>query len=72
MDKKEWKGTQIFWEVAPEDAVTQVTMRHAGLNPALECFTGCEAGWNFYFGRSLVKLFAEGYGLPDRMGTEAA
>jgi Activator of Hsp90 ATPase homolog 1-like protein len=71
-DKTEWKDTKVVWDLATANGVTQVTMTHAGLTPAVECFKGCEAGWNFYFGKSLLKLFTDDTGLPDQMGTAEA
>ena len=71
-DKTEWKDTKVVWELATANGTTQVTMTHAGLTPAVECFNGCEAGWNFYFGKSLLKLFTDDRGLPDRMGAADA
>jgi len=66
-DKTEWTGTKIVWELEQANAYTKVTMTHVGLTPAAECFDACEAGWNFYVGESLLKLFTEGRGMPDRM-----
>ena len=71
-DTAEWKDTKVVWELATTNANTHVTMTHVGLNPAVECFNGCEAGWNFYFGKSLLKLFTDDAGLADRMGAAEA
>jgi hypothetical protein len=65
-DKSEWTGTQIVWALEPTNSGTKVSMTHVGLTPDSECFETCEAGWNFYIGESLLKLFAEGHGRPDR------
>lgn len=61
-DKAEWKGTKVVWELATTNGTTEVTLTHVGLTSALECFDGCEAGWNFYFGKSLLKLFTDNGG----------
>jgi len=64
-DKKEWNDTRVIWEVAPRASGSTVTMTHSGLTPEAECYEKCEAGWNFYFGKSLLKLLEENRGLPD-------
>jgi hypothetical protein len=65
-DRTEWKGTSVIWDLATRDGTTTVTMTHAGLTPAVECFDTCQAGWNFHVGESLLKLLIDGRGLPDR------
>lgn len=66
-DKTEWTGTKVVWDLEQAKGATKVTMTHVGLTPAAECFDTCEAGWNFYVGESLLKLFTEGRGMPDGM-----
>lgn len=65
-DKSEWKGTELVWDVKSDKGTTIVTLTHAGLTPAVECFGACEAGWNFYFGKSLAQFLTQGLGLPDK------
>ncbi len=67
-DQKEWNHTRIIWEVARDDGATRITMTHSGLTPEVECFESCKAGWDFYFGKSLLKLLADNEGLPDGKG----
>jgi len=64
-DPKEWKDTRVIWDVAAVNGTTTVTMTHAGLTPAVECFETCKAGWNFHVGESLRMLLTEDHGLPD-------
>jgi hypothetical protein len=64
-DKKEWKGTEIVWEIAWDGEKSTVTMTHVGLAPEGECYQTCERGWNFYVGESLRNLIVEGEGFPD-------
>jgi hypothetical protein len=64
-DKTEWNGTTIVFEISPLGDATQVTMTHIGLVPEVECYTGCEAGWNKYFKGSLFKLLTEHTGVPQ-------
>lgn len=46
-DKKEWKETQVVFDLSPDGAATRVTMTHVGLAPSSECFETCQNGWNF-------------------------
>jgi len=64
-DKTEWNGTTVVFEISPLGDETQVTMTHVGLVPAIECYEGCEAGWNKYFKGSLFKLLTEHAGVPQ-------
>lgn len=70
-DPKEWRGTSVIWDLTTANGTTTVTMTHAGLTPAVECFKGCEAGWNFHVGESFLKLLVEDRGLPDHGKTNA-
>jgi hypothetical protein len=64
-DKTEWTGTTVMFEISPLGDETQVTMTHIGLVPGIECYEGCESGWNKYFKGSLFKLLTEHAGVPQ-------
>jgi len=64
-DKTEWNGTSVVFEISSLADGTQVTMTHIGLVPEVECYNGCEAGWNKYFKGSLFKLLTEHAGVPQ-------
>ncbi len=64
-DKTEWNGTDVIFELSPENGDTTVTMTHEGLVPQIECFTECEKGWNYYIGESLLSFLKTGEGDPD-------
>ena len=64
-DKKEWKGTSVSIEISGEKDATKINFTHIGLVPGIECYDGCERGWNQYFKDSLFKLITEGKGLPQ-------
>lgn len=64
-DKKEWKGHTIIWEIAENNNTVNIDFTQAGLTPAVECYTNCEKGWNFYIGESLRNLINTGTGRPD-------
>ncbi len=65
-DKTEWNNTQVVWEISTDNKTTNVRMTHVGLVPTVECYENCEEGWNFFVGESLLKLFTDNKGLPDR------
>jgi hypothetical protein len=64
-DKTEWNGTEVLFEISPLGDQTKVTMTHIGLVPEIECFAGCQAGWNKYLKESLFKLLTEHAGVPQ-------
>jgi hypothetical protein len=64
-DKQEWTNTTVDWQIAADNDSTNIIMTHVGLTPAVECYEMCEKGWDFFTGKSLLKLINEGKGLPD-------
>lgn len=52
-DHSEWLGTKLLWEITPTKAGSRVTLTHQGLNPDMECYRVCVAGWGRYFENSL-------------------
>ncbi len=66
-DKKEWKGTDVVWDVSREDkTTTNIRMTHSGLVPGIECYGNRKEGGDFFVGESLAKLLTENKGLPDQ------
>jgi hypothetical protein len=63
-NKYEWNGTRIVWDISFEGKSTKIEFTHVGLVPGLECYGGCEDGWNFLLKSSLLKLMSEGKGSP--------
>src|SRR5664279_3445290 len=37
-DKKEWKDTEMSFEIVPKDDATQINVTHVGLVPEIECY----------------------------------
>lgn len=60
----DWVGTTPTFELHPNvDGSCDISFRHVGLVPALECFDGCRAGWNHFI--PSLRLFLEtGQGRP--------
>lgn len=63
--KKEWKGTEVVFELSKKGDSTQIDFTHLGLVPEAECYNDCEAGWNGHIKGSLVNFINEGKGMPQ-------
>ena len=44
----DWVGTSITFDLEHAGAGTELRFQHHGLNPRLECFETCHAGWTHY------------------------
>ncbi|MGC4102371.1 SRPBCC family protein [Ferruginibacter sp.] len=64
-DIKEWKGTEIVWEISNQHGATRISFSHIGL-PELDCGNQCMNAWTGYIQQSLYKLITEGKGLPNK------
>ena len=62
---RDWEGTSITFDIAPAAGGSELQFRHHGLNPALECYDQCYAGWTHYLA-SLVDFVDKGEGHPNR------
>jgi uncharacterized protein YndB with AHSA1/START domain len=62
-NKMEWLNTKIVWELLAEDTNTQIRITHFGLNPNIECYEICSAGWR-QFCDSLKSYLEKGSGTP--------
>jgi uncharacterized protein YndB with AHSA1/START domain len=61
----DWVGTRPSFSAVPNsDGTCTIAFRHIGLNPALECFEQCRAGWN-HFMPSLHQYLETGVGRPN-------
>jgi ketosteroid isomerase-like protein len=70
VDKTEWIGTKIFFEISKKGNKTQLTVTHEGLVPTYECYSACSNGWTHYIQESLMGLITTGKGQPN--GKETA
>jgi uncharacterized protein YndB with AHSA1/START domain len=59
----DWAGTAITFDLTPTDDGTELHFRHHGLNPSLECFDMCNAGWTRHLAR-LVEYVDRGTSNP--------
>ncbi len=65
INKKEWNGTEVVFEISENINSTQINFTHVGLVPGVECYSDCEVGWNGHITNSLVKHINEGKGMPE-------
>ncbi|HVM88736.1 MAG TPA: hypothetical protein VMT76_11155 [Puia sp.] len=65
-DKKEWNDTKVVFTISEKHKETIIDMEHIGLTPAVECYTNCEKGWDFYIKQSLHKFITTGKGMPEK------
>jgi len=61
-DPGEWTGTEISFEIAPQEDGTEVSFSHRGLTPAFECYDTCSSAWGFFVNGSLKHLITTGDG----------
>jgi uncharacterized protein YndB with AHSA1/START domain len=59
----EWLGTTIEFDLAPVGTGTELTFRHVGLTPRLECWDDCFSGWT-HFMASIQSYTETGTGTP--------
>ncbi|HTA27513.1 MAG TPA: SRPBCC domain-containing protein [Bacteroidia bacterium] len=64
-DKKEWKNTEVIWNLTEKDGKTTIDFVHKGLTPESECYESCKPGWTHHIKDSLQKLINEGKGFPE-------
>ena len=60
----DWVGTSITFDLQPLHGGTELRFQHHGLNPELECYETCNAGWTRYLA-SLVDYVDRGSGSPN-------
>ena len=60
-NKTEWLNTSIVWDLSPDNMNTQIRVTHIGLNPHIECYGICSAGWR-QFCDSLKAYLEKGIG----------
>lgn len=65
-EQDEWKDTEIVFEIKPRNSGSEITFRHVGLTPAIECFKNCASGWEFYINKSLRNFITNGEGIDPK------
>ena len=64
-EKKEWKGTEVVFELSPANKKTKIDFTHVGLVPGVECYESCEFGWSGHLTTGLEDLINKGKGQPQ-------
>ena len=64
-DKGEWKGTDIVFEIAKKDGLTEVRFTHRGLVPSFECYDKCSDAWGALVNGNLHKWIVTGEVQPS-------
>ncbi|MDQ6901026.1 MAG: SRPBCC domain-containing protein [Candidatus Dormibacteraeota bacterium] len=59
----EWVGTAVTFELMPQAEGCELSFRHRGLTPRLECYNDCKNGWD-HFLPSLRQYVETGKGNP--------
>ncbi|PTY06441.1 ATPase [Opitutaceae bacterium EW11] len=67
-DKREWKGTDIVFEIAKKDRKTEVRFTHRGLVPAFECYDKCSDAWGALVKGNLRQWIVTGQVQPSPWG----
>ncbi len=65
VDKSEWTGTTISFDISVKDSKTEIRFTHHGLSPEFECYGICSNSWSQYIGQSLLSLITKGKGNPN-------
>lgn len=64
-DQKEWKNTNVVFDITEKDGKTHLRLTHIGLLPTDECYTICHDAWTNYIQNSLKDLITTGKGTPN-------
>ena len=64
-NKKEWKGTNVVFEISENKNASQIDFTHFGLIPSFECYEDCKTGWTEHVTESLVNFINNGNGMPQ-------
>lgn len=64
-DEREWKDTEICFEISSKGDQTQLLFTHRGLVPTQECYDICHDAWSELIHHSLRNLIVTGKGQPN-------
>ena len=65
VNKSEWTGTDIVFDIAQKDGKTEVRFTHIGLVPRFECYGDCSGAWGELITGNLRGLITTGKPQPD-------
>jgi hypothetical protein len=64
VDRSEWTGTSIAFDIVPRGTGSEVTFTHLGLAPTVECFDTCSMAWTALIQDSLRDVIETGSTTP--------
>jgi uncharacterized protein YndB with AHSA1/START domain len=59
-DRREWRGTDIVFELAQKGRRTEVRFTHRGLVPTMACHEACSSAWGHYINDALFRWISTG------------
>lgn len=62
IDKEEWTGTKMIFDLSPDGDNTILHFTHEGLTPDKECYARCRQGWDLVIKERLFNYTAGGNG----------
>ncbi|MBS1688483.1 MAG: SRPBCC domain-containing protein [Bacteroidetes bacterium] len=62
-DKKEWANTKLIFDLKENQGETELSFKHEGLTPDVECYKDCAPGWTHWIKTSLFSYFTKGEGV---------
>ena len=63
-DNKQWRGTQVIWDITKDDGNTNLSVLHKDWKEETELYKKCTDGWAYYVGESLKEYLETGKGKP--------
>lgn len=63
--QREWKGSDIVFDLTEHDGATEVRFTHVGLTPDWECYDACSDGWSRFVGGNLRQFILTGAVQPN-------
>jgi hypothetical protein len=64
VDKQEWNGTTVQFDIEQTQEGTRITFTHDGLKPDVECYDVCSNAWGMFVNGSLKAFIETGVGQP--------
>ena len=62
VNKDEWTGTKVIFDISTKVNKTQLVFTHDGLMPEIECYNACAPAWSQYLHNKLLPLITSGKG----------
>ena len=66
VNKDEWTGTKVIFDISTKVNKTQLVFTHDGLMPEIECYNVCAPAWSQYLQNKLLPLITSDKGNTDK------